>query len=338
MILPSGHSTLFLSDILDGKIKQGLEIGCDFDNHFLHKKAELNIILGHDNVGKTYWVEWYFLCLAMRHGLRFTIFMDENDAWKVMRDLIQMWLGKPFTQMTHKEVRGAEVLIEGNFNFIDNRKRYTPKELTDVWLSAETDCVLIDPFNGLKTPFSYSENYEVLNELKMINKKEQKTIYINAHPSSASGRAQGFHQKGHTFEGYLKPPFKDDIEGGKPFTNKADNFLIAHRYTQHETMRNVTFIGVSKIKDTFTGGSPTSKDKEIQFDYNFGNGFLINGIDPMPRKGAKSISEQKELFESKLKADEEKLHRINNNLTLKPSTDFSEPTEYEKNKPDSLPF
>ena len=336
MILPNGHSTLYLSNILDGKIKKGLGIGCDFDNHFLHKQGELNILLGHDNVGKTYWGEWYFLVLAVTHGLKFTIFMDENDAWKVMRDLIQMWLGKPFENCTHQEVRSAEALMEYHFNFIDNRQRYTPKELTDVWLSSETETLLIDPFNGLKTPFSYSENYEVLNDLKMINKREGKTIYINAHPSSASGRSQGFHPKGHSFEGYLKPPFKDDIEGGKPFTNKADNFMIAHRYTQHEQMRHITTIAVAKIKDTFTGGSPTLKDKEVYFEYNHGNGFIINGIDPMPRKGAKSYDEQKEEFQAKLLSDETELHRINNNLNIKPNAEFE--TEYDKNKPSDLPF
>jgi len=321
-ILKNGHSTDYLTKLTDGKIQMGLGIGCDLDKHFVYKPSELTIILGHDNVGKTYWAEWYFLCLAMTHGLQFTLFMDENYAHKVMRDLIQLWTGKNYFELNHKEVRSAEMLIENYFKFVDNQRMYTPTQLTDVWLSTQTDCLLIDPFNGLDTPFVYSENYKVMNELKMINKIEQKSIFINAHPNTESGRSSGFYPKEHIYNGHVAPPQKSNIEGGKPFANKADNFIICHRLTQHPTMKNTTMIGTPKIKDTFTGGSPTIIDEELYFEYNNGKGFLINGIDPMPRKGAKSLDEQKELYHAKLINDTAELHKIHNNLNIKPNENF----------------
>ena len=46
-----GDSTQYLLDYKHGKIKKGYSIGCDLDNYLRFKRKQLNIILGHDNVG-----------------------------------------------------------------------------------------------------------------------------------------------------------------------------------------------------------------------------------------------------------------------------------------------
>jgi hypothetical protein len=61
MILNNGHSTQFLNDYRDGKIPFGLKLNCALDEYFVYKHNQLNIFLGHDNVGKTYFQLWYFL-------------------------------------------------------------------------------------------------------------------------------------------------------------------------------------------------------------------------------------------------------------------------------------
>jgi len=119
MILENGHSTKYLNDYLDGKVPTGLKLGCDLDKHFVHKHGQFNIILGHDNVGKTYFMEWYFLSLVTNHDLKICLFMDENYQGKVMRDLIQMYAGKKFMDLTYKEVRRFEMKMEHHFKFID---------------------------------------------------------------------------------------------------------------------------------------------------------------------------------------------------------------------------
>lgn len=284
MILPSGHSTKYLNDYLEGKIPMGLGLGCALDDHLVWKPGQLNPILGHDNVGKTYFIEWYFLALATNHGIKSTLFMDENDSGKVMRDLIQMYTGKPFKQLTHKEVRRAEMKMEYYFNFVDNKRRYTPTELMEAFAGANTENYLIDPFNGLKTSMSYKENYEVLNDLKMFCKLNNKTIYINAHPATGSGRRQnGVYPPGHNWEGQIMPPVKADIEGGKPFANKSDDFIIIHRLTKHKDMWMMTMVEVDKIKDMDTGGKPTIVNQPIMLDYNFGLGFKCGGVDVIKR-------------------------------------------------------
>lgn len=287
MILANGHSTQYLNDYLDGKIPTGLKLGCDLDDYYLHKQGQLNIILGHDNVGKTYFLEWYFLALATNHDLKFCLFMDENYQGKVMRDLIQMYAGKKFMELSYNEVRKYETILEQNFKFVDNTKRYTPDELLNIFDKAECDVHLIDPFNGLKTPMSYSSNYDVLNDLKHFT-KEGKTIYINAHPSSASGRRSAVYPEKHGWAGHVMPPLKSDIEGGKAFANKADDFLVVHRLTQHPDLWNYTMVEVTKIKDTDTGGKPTMLNEPMMLDYNFGLGFVIRGKDVIKRLSSPS--------------------------------------------------
>ena len=282
MILQNGHSTQYLNDYLDGKIPTGLKLGCDLDNHFVHKHGQLNVILGHDNVGKTYFMEWYFLALVTNHDLNVCLFMDENFHGKVMRDLIQLYAGKKYMDLSFSEVRRYETILEQSFKFVDNTKRYTPDELLNIFDKAECDIHLIDPFNGLKTPMSYSTNYDVLNDLKHFT-KSGKSIYINAHPSSASGRRSAIYPDKHDWAGHVMPPLKSDIEGGKAFPNKADDFLIVHRLTQHPTMWNLTLVEVVKIKDSDTGGKPTMLNQPVMMDYNFGLGFKVNGKDVIKR-------------------------------------------------------
>ena len=73
MILNNGHSTQFLKDYRDGNIPFGLKLGCRLDEHLVYKHNQLNIFLGHDNVGKSYFQLWYFLALATNHDLKFCL-------------------------------------------------------------------------------------------------------------------------------------------------------------------------------------------------------------------------------------------------------------------------
>lgn len=321
MILSEGHSSQYLQDYRNGKIPMGLKLGCDLDEFFVWKDSQLNIVLGHDNVGKTYFFEWYLLALATNHGKKSTIFMDENYQGRVMRDLIQMHQGKNYMSLTHDEIKRSEVIIEHYFKFVDNRRRYTPNELLDVFGKSDTDNYLIDPYNGLNTPMQYGSNYDVLNSIKAFT-KEKKTVYINTHPASASGRRSAIYPAKHNWEGHVMAPLKSDSEGGKAFANKADDFIIIHRLTQHPDMWMNTMIEVAKVKDTDTGGKPTRLNDPILCDYNKGLGFKIGGVDVIKRQNSIPIEQQKDLFHKQQEEDKKKqaefLSRVNSNRTITP--------------------
>jgi hypothetical protein len=284
MILSSGHSSKYLTDFHNGNITQGLGLGIELDDYLRFKRGQMNIILGHDNVGKSFWTEWYFLALTTQHDLKWCVWMGENKSGQVMRDLIQFYSGKHFKDLTYNELRKYEIKLEHYFLFVDNSKLYNPNEMLDIFDKVDVDGCFIDPFTGLDRNMSHEANYKFLNDTRQFTNQTQKTIYISTHPTSESGRNGMNYPKGHEFEGHLMPPMKAHIEGGKPFLNRCDDMITIHRLTKHESMYMSTMVEVEKIKDRDTGGKQTMLGKPLLFYYNHGLGFLQDGLDAIKRK------------------------------------------------------
>jgi hypothetical protein len=280
-MLSKGIHAKYLLDYKHGKIKQGLGIDCHLDKHVRFKPKQLNIILGHDNVGKSYFIFWYFLVLALKHDLKFCLWAGENQYGQVMRDLIQMYSGIPFKDLQDNQINNYYAFLEQYFDFVDNSRLYTPEELLAEFNKTDADVCLIDPFTGLSRQYGYEGNYEFLNMARQFVNETGKTIYINTHPTSESGRQGNLFPKGHMWEGHLKPPMAAYVEGGKSFLNRCDDFITIHRLTKHESMKYVTLISVDKIKDTDTGGEQTLLEDYIFCDFNSGLGFELYGINPL---------------------------------------------------------
>ena len=115
MLTKQGDTIQYLLDLKAGKIKAGLGIDCVLDDFLRFKRKQVNIILGHDNVGKTYWINWYFLTLALKHGLTFCIWSGENQKGQILRDLIQMYSGRQFKTLTEDEIRSFATYLEQYF-------------------------------------------------------------------------------------------------------------------------------------------------------------------------------------------------------------------------------
>lgn len=282
MILKQGDTIKYLLDFKEGKIQEGLGIGCDLDDYLRFKRKQLNIILGHDNVGKTYWINWYFLVLALKHGLKFCIWSGENQKGQIMRDLIQMYSSEPFRNLTTKQIQSYLGYLEQFFYFVDNSKLYKPLELLSIFESSSCDVGLIDPFTGLDREMTYEGNYTFMNKAREFVNRTGTTIYINTHPNTESGRSGNLYTEGE-WKGHLKPPLKDHIEGGKAFLNRCDDMLVIHRLIKHEDMKYKTMIGVEKVKDTETGGKITGLNEQVLCNFNYGLGFEVYGVNPIQR-------------------------------------------------------
>ena len=46
-------------------------------------------------------------------------------------------------------------------------------------------------------------------------------------------------------------------------------------------MRYYTMIDIAKVRDISTGGKQTNLDEPLLFEYNYGKGFKIGGVDPL---------------------------------------------------------
>jgi hypothetical protein len=280
MIHKKGTAMQYLLDYKSGKIKNGLGINTELDDYLRFKPSQLVIILGHDNVGKSYWINWYFLTLALTYQMKFIVWSGENNHGQILRDMVQMYSGVPFKELTEQQIQSYSMYIEQYFDFVDNSKLYKPKELLEIFAESDAVAGLIDPYTALDRDMTHEGNYKFLNEARLFANKTGMTIYINTHPNSESGRSGNLYTDG-DWKGHLRPPLKASIEGGKPFLNRCDDMIVIHRLVKHEAMKYYTMIDVEKVKDTDTGGKNTSLNNPILCEFNYGLGFVIGGKDAL---------------------------------------------------------
>lgn len=281
MIVKNDNIRQYLERYQKGLIKEGLKIDCELDEFIRFKKGSFNMILGHDNVGKTYWRTWYYLVLALKYQMKFCIWTGENEAGQIVRNLIKIMVAEDPKNMTLNDLYRYEAEISQHFSFVDNSKLYKYDELLDIFGSGDYHACLIDPYTGLDRKYGHSDNYEFLNQTRQWVNKTGITIDVCTHPVSASGRGQAVYPSDHSWAGHIRNPFKADIEGGKPFANRCDDFIVLHRIVKSEMMRNYTLVYVEKVKDIDTGGQITPFDNPIMCDFNNGYGFKIGGINPI---------------------------------------------------------
>ena len=269
----------FLNDVRQGNLKLGLDVGCNLDKHLRYKDGTFNVILGHANVGKTYWVLWYFLAIAIKHGKRFLIFSSENTVGGLKRNLIQLLAQKKLDGMDEGEYHHHKTLIEGWFTFIDTDHLYSYKDLLNVFEKNldSFDCCLIDPYNSLVREKGMSGNaheidYQVASEFRIFCRKNNKTLYVNAHASTEALRK--VYNKDHVLAGFPIPPNGADIEGGGKWVNRADDFIVIHRLTQHPQHWMNTEVHIKKVKETESGGTPTFMNEPVVFKLWQGVKFL----------------------------------------------------------------
>ena len=282
-ILHNDAADDFLELVRTGQLKLGLDTGSILDNHIRYKDGTFNVILGHANVGKTYWVLWYMLVIAIKHNKKFLIFSSENTAGSLKRNLLELLAQKKLTEFSQHDFYKYKTQLEESFMFIDVDHLYSYNDLLDVFTKNidKFDCCLIDPYNSLIRPKNITGNsheidYQVASEFRIFCRKHNKTLYVNAHASTEALRKT--YNKEHDYAGFPIAPNASDIEGGGKWVNRADDFIVIHRLTQHPQRWMVTEIHVKKVKETATGGAPTFMDEPVEFRLWDGCKFLSKNL------------------------------------------------------------
>ena len=289
----------YLNQVRDGTLQMGLSTGFpSLDRHFLHKQGNLVMSNGIDNTGKSTWTWYLYLVAAMLHGWKGVIFSSENTLGAFMRKMIQFYWGKPLYgdyKMTDMEYKIAKDFVEKHFKLIKAEEAlYNYKDIMNMVKKTrdkyhDINFAMIDPYNSLKTDLSgfsklstHEYHYEALSEIKAYGQKNDFGWIVNNHAVTAALRAKDGEKK------YPVAPRKEDTEGGGKFANKADDFFTVHRITGHPTDWKITEMHIRKIKDTETGGRPTSYDEPVKFEMYKGQcGFFelnedgSRGIDPV---------------------------------------------------------
>jgi hypothetical protein len=283
-ILNETEGDQYLKAVRDGSLQQGLGIGCKLDEHLLFKYGTFNVILGQANVGKTDWIVWYQVCLTIKHKLSWLVFSSENSVGSLKRKILNYWTGKNLEDLTEEEFNDANRLMNLYFKFIDTSELYSGNDLLNIFEENRDmfDGAIIDPYNSLTKDLSgtnsHEYDYQMASEIRLFCKRNKKTVYVVAHAVTESLRR--VHAKDHTYAGLPIPPNAADIEGGGKWVNRADDFIVLHRYLQHEHNWMITQVNVRKVKETETGGKPTFIDSPVGC-YKHYNSFLLENVNPI---------------------------------------------------------
>ena len=269
----------YLELLRQDKIPQGKGLGIKLDDHIRFKEGTFNCILGHANVGKTYWLLWYLLCLSVKYNLKHLIYSSENTVNGIKRNLIELLMKQKVKRLTSNELKNAKEFIETHFDFIDTSKAYDLEEfMKEVQKLKRYDTLMIDPHNSFIKPQginAHDYDYLMATKLRLFAKKFQTSIYLCIHAATEALRKT--HKEG-AYLGLPIPPNMSDAEGGGKWGNRADDFIVIHRYPAHETSWMYTEIHVKKVKETETGGMPTFSNNPVLFKLENGTYFTCESI------------------------------------------------------------
>lgn len=281
-----------LNDVREGRIKEGLKLGIpEIDEYFRFKPGNFNIVLGHANVGKTSIVLFLMLSYSIKHKIRWLVYSSENEPHSIIRKLVEYLAQKPINKIDEKEFKTHTEYIYKYFKIIDSTKMYTYKEIISLASSIKKawdyQGLLIDPYNSLnkdpgilKSVGGHEYDYQACTEMRIFCKTTNVSIWLNTHANTEATRK--LHRHGE-YEGHPQPPWAADVEGGSKFVNRADDFIVCHRYVQHKSDFMYTHLHVRKVKEIETGGRPTPIDEGVQFRSIVNNvGFSINEKNIIP--------------------------------------------------------
>ena len=82
-------------------------------------------------------------------------------------------------------------------------------------------------------------------------------------------------KKGQNYEGFPSPPMAADSEGGGKWVNRASDFMVIHRYSQHPEDWMYSHLHVRKVKEMETGGRPTPMEEPIVLRSKPGNNDVL---------------------------------------------------------------
>ena len=274
--------------VRNGQLKEGLKLDIpEVDQYLRFKPSNFNVILGHANVGKTTVVLYLMLQYTIKHKIKWLVFSSENEPHSLIKKLVEFLMNQPINKISEDDFLVATDFIYDHFKIIDASKLYSFKDLLQFALVVKKQYnykgFMIDPYNSLIKDRSvlngisgHEYDYEATSQMRVFCKSHNISIWLNTHANTTALRMK--HGSESEYYGHPIPPMASDVEGGGKFVNRADDFIVIHRYIQHPTDWMYSMIHIRKVKDVDTGGRPTPIDSPIKLKSLINNvGFEING-------------------------------------------------------------
>ena len=293
MIINTDETFQYLKDIRSGNVKEGYRLDVnEIDQYIRFKTGNFNVVLGHANVGKTTVILYLMLCYSKKHDIKWLVYSSENEPHSIVRKLVEFLEQKPINKIDNETFKKHFDYITKRFKIISNDTLHTYRTLLEFARAYHKEfkfeVLLIDPYNSLTKDEEmmsklggHEYDYLATTEMRMFCKKHSISIWLNTHANTQALRWK--HPVGHEYVGHPIPPLASDVEGGGKFVNRADDFIVIHRYVQHPTDWTQSHIHVRKIKEVETGGRPTPIDNPIKMKSIVNNvGFTIQGNHILP--------------------------------------------------------
>ena len=284
-----------LMDVKYNRIPQGLKIGVpEIDEFIRWKRSSFDVVVGHANTGKTTTIIFLMTAYAVKHNLKWLVFSSENTPYSIARKVLEFKTGKPIQKMTDGEISEQMVWVNNHFKIIKADKLYNArslmKEAVVIKKEWNYDGMLIDPYNSLtkdkellRSVGGHEYDYQIASEMRLFCDKFDVSIWLNAHAVTESLRR--VYPSQHEYAGLPMPPNMADVEGGGKWGNRANQVYTVHRMTQHPTDWMLSEIHVRKVKETESGGRPTSIDSPVVLRMMPGAcSFTYAGMDVMPKE------------------------------------------------------
>jgi hypothetical protein len=297
----------------DGTFVMGAKTGLPtLDKYFRFKQAQLDMIIGHDNAGKSV-VSWYFSVLdCLLNDQRYIIYAGENKTGAVKCKLMEFYLCMSIESMNELQFKKAKAWVEDRYAFIANDEIWSYMDMINIgWKLLRKKAYtkfIVEPYNVLdkQTTNEHQYDYRAMLDFRLFIRKSGIGLLLNVHASTEALRR--VYSREHEFAGYVMPPNKSDAEGGGKFPNKSDNFICVHRMADHPEEWVWTEIHIQKIKEYETGGQRTFKAEPVKLRMcQGGYGFVdINGFNPI--------------------VDYHQKHTKDVELPLQPNDEFLKPT------------
>ena len=262
----------WIDDYANGKIPVGLDTGDNkLDQYFRYKK-EFVIMNGHSNVGKTTFALYMMVNSAVRHGWKWVVYSSENRTASLKMSLMQFAVNRKIGDMNYDQRKAAYKWVNEHFTVISNNQVYSYSDilvfLEKIVRQQECDAVFVDPYNSLKIELtgngnSHDYHYQAASEFLTFSNSNDVAVWLNMHAVTEAQRRKGD-------DGLPVAPYAEDTEGGGKFVNRADCFITVHRKVQapDHNIKKTTELHIRKVRETETGGQPTSFDDPITFTMN----------------------------------------------------------------------
>jgi hypothetical protein len=264
----------WISAFAEGRIEMGLTTGHkEIDSHFVYKK-EFVIINGHSNIGKTTAALHLMVNASMRHGWKWIIYSAENKTASIKMKLMQFACDTDIKHLGYAARRDAYAWVKKHFILIKNDRVFS---YTDILMYMEkvmsyqkVDGIFIDPYNSLRVDIGknngagvHEYHYDAASEFLTFSNSRNVALWLNMHAVTEAARRKGE-------DGLPTAPNAEDSEHGGKWVNRCDTFLTFHRKIQHPIpqMRRTMEWHVRKVRETETGGEPTSVTNPIMLEMN----------------------------------------------------------------------